>query len=125
CPGISNQGRIYDDRPQLEITSKAVFAQIDWKFAEQWKTTLGIRYTQDHKFGRESLRLLCFDVPGCAGAPERFTNFLIDLTQLPTPWPTSATAAATRPAACGSASIRCWAPSRTPTRNTPTRSRSA
>jgi iron complex outermembrane receptor protein len=87
CAAISNEGRIYDDRPELEITSKAAFAQVDWAFMEHWKTTLGIRYTEDHKFGKESLRLLCFDVPGCAGpgsAPERFTNFLIDLTQIPT-----------------------------------------
>ncbi len=83
CPALAGNNRIYDDRPELEITSKAAFAQIDWSFAEHWKTTLGIRYTQDHKFGKESLRLLCFDVPGCAGPPERFTNFIIDLTQLP------------------------------------------
>ena len=83
CPALAGNNYIYDDKPELEITSKAAFAQIDWKFAENWKTTLGIRYTADHKFGKESVRLLCFDVPGCAGPPERFTNFIIDLTQIP------------------------------------------
>ena len=84
CPNLAGNNRLYDDRPQLEIISKAVFGQIDWNFAEHWKTTLGIRYTQDHKYGSESLRLLCFDNTGCAGSPSNFTNFLIDLTQLPT-----------------------------------------
>ena len=84
CPALAGNNHIYDDQPQLEITSKAVFGQIDWAFTPHWKTTLGLRYTEDHKFGQESLRLLCFDVPACAGSPENFTNFLIDLTQLPT-----------------------------------------
>jgi len=84
CPRLPGNNRLYDDRPELEIISKAVFAQIDWSFAEHWKTTLGLRYTQDHKSGSESLRLLCFDNTGCAGSPSNFTNFLIDLTQLPT-----------------------------------------
>nr|MEA2798112.1 iron complex outerrane recepter protein [Phenylobacterium sp.] len=84
CPNLAGNNRIYDDRPELEITSKAAFGQIDWAFAEHWKTTLGIRYTEDHKAGQESLRLLCFDVPACAASPENVTNFIIDLTQLPT-----------------------------------------
>ncbi len=83
CPNLAGNSRIYDDRPELEIVSKAVFGQIDWAFMPHWKTTLGLRYTADHKFGQESLRLLCFDVPACAGSPENFTNFIIDLTQLP------------------------------------------
>ncbi|MGZ6015871.1 MAG: TonB-dependent receptor, partial [Phenylobacterium sp.] len=82
CPALAGNNRIYDDRPELEIVSKAAFGQIDWAFAEHWKTTLGIRYTQDHKFGLESLRLLTFN--NSLGAPERFTNFIGDLTQLPT-----------------------------------------
>ncbi|MBS0334416.1 MAG: TonB-dependent receptor, partial [Proteobacteria bacterium] len=82
CAALPGNNRIYDDRPQLEIVSKAVFGQIDWAFMPKWKTTLGLRYTEDHKFGQESIRLLCFDVPACAsgGSPESFTNFLIDLT---------------------------------------------
>ena len=81
CATPVGQKHIYDDQPQLEIISRAVFGQIDWNFAEHWKTTLGLRYTQDHKFGKESIRLLCFDVPACVGSPENFTNFLVDLSQ--------------------------------------------
>ncbi|MGZ6048301.1 MAG: TonB-dependent receptor, partial [Phenylobacterium sp.] len=83
CPQLAGNNRIYDDRPQLEIKSEAVYGQIDWAFMPHWKTTIGLRYTKDHKFGSETLRLLCFDVPACAGSPENFTNFIIDLTQLP------------------------------------------
>ncbi len=81
CPGLAGNNYIYDDRPQLEIISKAAFGQIDWAFAEHWKATLGVRYTADHKSGRESLRLLTFN--NSLGPPERFTNFIGDLTQLP------------------------------------------
>ncbi|MFC3070647.1 TonB-dependent receptor [Phenylobacterium soli] len=82
CPALPGNNRIYDDRPHLEITSKAVFGQIDWKFAPQFKTTLGLRYTEDHKFGQESLRLLCYDVQACGVSPELLgQNFYIDLTQ--------------------------------------------
>ena len=85
CSALPGNNHIYDDQPELEIISKAVFGQIDWAITDHWKTTIGIRYTEDHKAGKESIRLLCFDVPACAGAgsaPERFTNFLIDLTQV-------------------------------------------
>jgi iron complex outermembrane receptor protein len=83
CPNLAGNNRIYDDRPELEIVSKAAFGQIDWEFAEHWKTTLGIRYTEDHKYGQESLRILGFDAPTAIGSPENFTNFIVDLTQLP------------------------------------------
>ncbi|WP_297692489.1 TonB-dependent receptor [Phenylobacterium sp.] len=85
CPLPAGNNRIYDDRPELTTQSKAVFGQIDWNFAEHWKTTVGIRYTWDRKFGSESLRLLCADVAACSGGfgPEVVGNFLIDLTQLP------------------------------------------
>jgi iron complex outermembrane receptor protein len=83
CPQLAGNNRIYDDRPQLEIKSEAAYGQVDWAFAPHWKTTVGLRYTKDHKYGQESIRLLCFDVPACAGSPENFTNFIIDLSQLP------------------------------------------
>ena len=84
CPALAGNNYIYDDKPQLEIKSEAVFGQIDWAFTENWKATVGLRYTKDHKYGQESVRLLCFDVAGC-GAPPEFvpSNFIIDLTQLP------------------------------------------
>jgi iron complex outermembrane receptor protein len=85
CPNTPGLNRFYDDRPAIATTSKAAYAQIDWNFVEHWKTTLGIRYTQDHKRGTEDGRLLCFDVATCTGGfgPEVLGNNLIDLTQIP------------------------------------------
>ena len=88
-------GRFYDDRPDIDTTSKAVYGQIDWKFAEDWKATFGLRYTYDQKRGTEDGRLLCFSVAGCTASaanpspfqtgfpPEIIGGFLIDLTQIP------------------------------------------
>jgi iron complex outermembrane recepter protein len=50
--------RIYDDRPHFNIHSRAVFGQIDWEFLPKWKTTLGMRYGDDHKHGYESVRIV-------------------------------------------------------------------
>jgi iron complex outermembrane receptor protein len=50
--------RIYDDRPHLNIQSKAIFTQIDWQFTPQWKTTVGLRYGEDHKHGYERNRIV-------------------------------------------------------------------
>ena len=49
---------IYDDRPEMKIRSRAVFGQIDWAFAPTWKTTIGVRYGDDHKHGFESTRIV-------------------------------------------------------------------
>lgn len=95
CPSLGGTGRFYDDRPNIDTTSKAVYGQIDWKFADTWKATVGLRYTYDRKKGTEDGRLLCFDVTGCTASaanpspfqtgfpPEIIGNFLIDLTQIP------------------------------------------
>jgi iron complex outermembrane receptor protein len=105
CPALAGNNRIYDDRPELQIESKAAYGQIDWAFMPKWKTTIGLRYTADHKFGQESLRLLCFDVPACAGSPENFTNFIIDLTQLPTVISGEVAGAAGAPGTAGVSSL--------------------
>jgi iron complex outermembrane receptor protein len=65
----ANQLRPYDDRPQLHDESYAGFGQIDWKFASDWKTTLGVRYSHDHKYGSEDVRLVCFAAVSCLNAP--------------------------------------------------------
>ncbi|HEY2357512.1 MAG TPA: TonB-dependent receptor, partial [Phenylobacterium sp.] len=85
CPNLAGTGRFYDDRPDIDTTSKAVYGQIDWNFAEHWKVTGGLRYTKDQKRGTEDGRLLCFSVPTCSGGfgPEILGAFVIDLTQLP------------------------------------------
>jgi len=85
CPSLAGDNRIYDDRPHMQITSKAAFGQIDWQFTPQWKTTLGLRYTRDDMKGEESVRVLCFDASACGVAPELLgSNFVLDLTQVPT-----------------------------------------
>ena len=68
--GADNQLRPYDDRPELEDTSYAGFGQIDYKFASDWKATLGIRYSHDHKDGVESVRVVCYQVSACGTTPE-------------------------------------------------------
>jgi iron complex outermembrane receptor protein len=62
-----NANRRFDNRPRSEATSWAAFGQIDWKFVPDWKFTLGLRYSNDRKKGRESVRLLCFGTPNCTG----------------------------------------------------------
>jgi iron complex outermembrane receptor protein len=84
CPALPGNNRIYDDRPHMDITSKAAFGQIDWQFTPQWKTTLGLRYTRDDMKGLESLRVLCEDAAACGVSPELLgSNFVLDLTQVP------------------------------------------
>jgi len=87
CPSDTGvrPNSFYDDRPVIATTSAAAYGQIDWKFATDWKVTLGLRYTHDRKRGTEDGRLLCLSVASCAGGfgPEVLGNFLIDLTQLP------------------------------------------
>jgi iron complex outermembrane receptor protein len=58
----------------------AVFAQTDWKFMEHWKTTLGIRYSYDEKFGLDRARLLAFGPQIGIGVP-----FAFDLTPVALP----------------------------------------
>ena len=85
CPALPGNNRLYDDRPSLNTKSKAVFGQVDYSFAEHFKATFGLRYTDDHKKGQESLRLICFDLLACGVAPELLgANFHLELTQLPT-----------------------------------------
>ena len=43
----------------LTTESKAVFGQIDYQASETLKFTLGLRYTDDRKFGREFRRIVC------------------------------------------------------------------
>jgi iron complex outermembrane receptor protein len=82
CPALAPGDRLYDDRPSLNTKSKAAFGQIDYQFTPQWKMTLGLRYTEDHKKGQETVRVICFDLTGCGVAPELLgSNFVLDLSQ--------------------------------------------
>ncbi|MBI1198881.1 MAG: TonB-dependent receptor [Phenylobacterium sp.] len=76
--------RVFDNRPQLADRSYAAFGQIDWEFAQNWKTTIGLRYSHDHKYGDESARIVCFAIAACLGGalPEGLGSFTpaVDIT---------------------------------------------
>jgi iron complex outermembrane receptor protein len=74
--------RIYDDRPDMHDESYAGFGQIDWKFASDWKATAGVRYSHDHKWGTESLRVICYGANTCGSgaAVVDVTAAVVDLT---------------------------------------------
>jgi iron complex outermembrane receptor protein len=60
-------GANYYTDAHIKTNSKAVYGQIDWDFAEKWSMTLGLRYTEDEKFGDEFSRLIFWD-PGTFGS---------------------------------------------------------
>jgi iron complex outermembrane receptor protein len=83
------QFRWFDNRPAVKDQSYAGYGQVDWKFAQDWKLTLGIRYSYDRKYGIEQVRLTCFALPACFTVPE-LSPFIpggipaVDLTQVGT-----------------------------------------
>ncbi|MFI4934024.1 MAG: TonB-dependent receptor [Caulobacterales bacterium] len=84
CPA-SPLANWFDNRPSVSDTSVAAYAQIDWKFTDTLKLTVGLRYSHDRKYGSESVRLTCFALPACVN-PESIGKFTpaIDLTGVPT-----------------------------------------
>nr|MEA2797828.1 iron complex outerrane recepter protein [Phenylobacterium sp.] len=68
--GRDFQRRLYDDRPQFEEESYAAYGQVDWKFTDTWKATLGLRYSHDKLSGTESVRVICFATTPCGATPE-------------------------------------------------------
>jgi iron complex outermembrane receptor protein len=77
--------------PEFHIQSKAVYAQLDWNFAEHFRATAGARYSYDSKTGSEEGRIICFAyfqctpgaVPGGFLTPEvtSVATPAVDLTQ--------------------------------------------
>jgi iron complex outermembrane receptor protein len=65
--GRDFQRRLYDDRPQFEQESYAAYGQVDWKFADTLKATLGLRYSHDSLTGTEAVRVVCFAASACIG----------------------------------------------------------
>jgi iron complex outermembrane receptor protein len=63
--------RRFDNRPDVNAESYAGFGQIDWKFAPEWKTTLGLRYSHDHKYG---FNYLDYELPIACGGPCAITQ---------------------------------------------------
>jgi iron complex outermembrane receptor protein len=74
----------YDTRPEFGTKSYAAFGQIDWKFAENFKMTVGLRYSHDHKYGQEEARLVCFALIGCGTNPEALGSLTpaVDITRV-------------------------------------------
>ena len=74
--------RLYDDRTKFEQDSYAAYGQVDWKFAEHWKATLGLRYSTDALKGTESVRAICFATTACGTTPELLGTFTpaVDIT---------------------------------------------
>jgi iron complex outermembrane receptor protein len=68
--GRDFQRRLYDDRPQFEEETYAVFGQVDWKLTDTLKATLGLRYNHDKLTGTEAVRVICFATTPCGATPE-------------------------------------------------------
>ena len=77
-------GRRFDNRPDVKNTSYAFYGQTSYEVGD-FTFTGGLRYSHDRKYGTESVRLICFGLPSCAGglAPE-FFSFPLDLTGVTT-----------------------------------------
>ena len=67
---INPQRLIYYIDQQMQATSYAGFAQIDWKFTDTLRFTGGVRYTEDHKEGVENTRQICFALIACGPNPQ-------------------------------------------------------
>jgi iron complex outermembrane receptor protein len=74
--------RVYDDRPQFDQESYAVFGQVSYKFLDQFTATLGLRWNHDKLTGTESVRLLCLYTTPCGTTPELLGTLapIVDLT---------------------------------------------
>jgi iron complex outermembrane receptor protein len=68
--GQDFQNRLYDDRPEFQNESYAAFGQIDWKFTDTLKATLGLRWSHDRLFGSEAVRVICFATQPCGTTPQ-------------------------------------------------------
>ncbi|MEI7573336.1 MAG: TonB-dependent receptor [Phenylobacterium sp.] len=82
CPNHTEGPRRFDNRPDVHSRSYATFGQIDWDMTDQFKSTFGLRYSHDEKWGQESVRITCFAVPGCDFSAAYGLPPIIDLTQL-------------------------------------------
>jgi len=65
--GRDFQRRLFDNRTQFEQESYAAYGQVDWKFTDTLKATLGLRYSHDSLVGSESVRVVCFGASACLG----------------------------------------------------------
>jgi iron complex outermembrane receptor protein len=87
-PALPNpRGAFYSGLGILDADSVAAFGQVDYRLADHWKMTVGLRWSRDSKDGFERYRLVNFDpravVPGCPGGCGPFTS-AFDVTYLVT-----------------------------------------
>ena len=94
--GRDFQRRLFDNRTQFEQESYAGYGQLDWKFTDTWKATLGLRYSHDSLSGTESVRVVCFGASACLNGsspqllgqtftpPVDVTAGVVNLASLPT-----------------------------------------
>ncbi len=69
-PAAPNPTRLLLHNNQFfSVSSKAAFAQLDYKFFDNFKLTGGLRYTSDEKKGVEEQRVVCFALPACGINP--------------------------------------------------------
>ncbi|HEX2594281.1 MAG TPA: TonB-dependent receptor [Rhizomicrobium sp.] len=52
--------RSFDSRNNIHDHSYAGFGQADWQVTDEFKVTVGLRYSYDHKFGSETARVVCY-----------------------------------------------------------------
>ena len=78
----STDHRLYDDRPAFEEESYAAYGQVDWKFTNTLKLTVGLRYNHDKLTGTEAVRVICFATTPCGTVPELLGSFTppVDVT---------------------------------------------
>jgi iron complex outermembrane receptor protein len=81
---LDTNRRLFDNKASSQVQSYAAFGQIDWKFADDWKVTLGIRYNHDEETGHEAVRVVCYATAACLGGagPELLGTFTppVDVT---------------------------------------------
>ena len=60
----------------FSVSSKAAFAQVDYKIFRDFKLTGGLRYTSDEKKGIEEQRAVCFALPQCGINPSTLGSLI-------------------------------------------------
>jgi iron complex outermembrane receptor protein len=59
-------GKVYSANQDMNTDSHAAFGQVDWRFIDSLKLTLGARYTEDKRHGTESTRQICYGLSSYA-----------------------------------------------------------
>jgi len=66
APGNPHRDVVYQEGDGGARTL-AAYGQIDWNFTQTWKTTFGLRYSKDWKWGWDRARLFIFNAPAGVG----------------------------------------------------------